>query len=36
MWLAGFGVLTMPQEMVVCSIILCIYLAIYTVPGTVA
>jgi hypothetical protein len=25
-WLAGFGVLTMPQEMAVCSIILCIYL----------
>jgi hypothetical protein len=25
-WLAGFGVFTMPQEMAVCSIILCIYL----------
>jgi hypothetical protein len=25
-WLDGFGVFTMPQEMAVCSIILCIYL----------
>ena len=25
-WLGGFGVFTMPQEMAVCSIILCIYL----------
>lgn len=28
-WLGGFGVFTMPQEeMAVCSIILCIYLAL--------
>jgi len=26
-WLDGFGVFTMPRETVVCSIILCIYLA---------
>ena len=26
-WLGGFGIFTMPQEMAVCSIILCIYLA---------
>jgi hypothetical protein len=26
LWLDGFGVFTMPQETVVCSIILCIYL----------
>ena len=27
LWLAGFGVFTMPQKMAACSIILCIYLA---------